>query len=230
MQRIGRAGHSVGEPSRGKLFPKHRGDLLEAAIVVRRMHDGLIESTRYLPQPARRARPSRSSPTSRWGSGRSPTSSPWFGGANFADAVRRAGQQRPRPARRALPERGVQRAAAPHRVGPGQRHPARPATGRAAPGRHQRRHHPRPRSVRRVPARRHPGRRARRGDGLRDPGPGETFILGASTWRIEDITFERVTVTPAPGEPGKDAVLARRPTRPTAGAGPGPRRVHPRDP
>ena len=33
--------------------------------------------------------------------------------------------------------------------------------------------------------------------------PGETFVLGASTWRIEDITFERVTVTPAPGEPGK---------------------------
>ena len=33
--------------------------------------------------------------------------------------------------------------------------------------------------------------------------PGETFLLGASTWRIEDITFERVTVTPAPGEPGK---------------------------
>ena len=33
--------------------------------------------------------------------------------------------------------------------------------------------------------------------------PGETFLLGASTWRIEDITFERVIVTPAPGEPGK---------------------------
>ena len=33
--------------------------------------------------------------------------------------------------------------------------------------------------------------------------PGETFVLGASTWRIEDITFERVTVTPAPGQPGK---------------------------
>ena len=33
--------------------------------------------------------------------------------------------------------------------------------------------------------------------------PGETFLLGASTWRIEDITFERVVVTPAPGEPGK---------------------------
>src|SRR5690606_25019030 len=33
--------------------------------------------------------------------------------------------------------------------------------------------------------------------------PGETFLLGASTWRIEDITFDRVVVTPAPGQPGK---------------------------
>jgi ATP-dependent helicase Lhr and Lhr-like helicase len=33
--------------------------------------------------------------------------------------------------------------------------------------------------------------------------PGETFILGASTWRIVDITHDRVLVTPAPGEPGK---------------------------
>ena len=33
--------------------------------------------------------------------------------------------------------------------------------------------------------------------------PGETFLLGASTWRIEDITFQKVVVTPAPGLPGK---------------------------
>ena len=33
--------------------------------------------------------------------------------------------------------------------------------------------------------------------------PGETFLLGASTWRIEEITHDRVIVTPAPGEPGK---------------------------
>ena len=33
--------------------------------------------------------------------------------------------------------------------------------------------------------------------------PGETFLLGASTWRIEDITYEKVIVTPAPGQPGK---------------------------
>jgi ATP-dependent Lhr-like helicase len=32
---------------------------------------------------------------------------------------------------------------------------------------------------------------------------GETFLLGASTWRIEQITHDRVIVSPAPGEPGK---------------------------
>ena len=51
LQRIGRAGHQVGEPSRGKVFPKHRGDLLEAAVVVDRMREGLIEETRYLRNP-----------------------------------------------------------------------------------------------------------------------------------------------------------------------------------
>src|SRR6201999_4119547 len=32
--------------------------------------------------------------------------------------------------------------------------------------------------------------------------PGQTFMLGASTWRIEEITRDRVIVTPAPGMPG----------------------------
>jgi len=32
---------------------------------------------------------------------------------------------------------------------------------------------------------------------------GETFLLGASTWRIDQITHDRVMVSPAPGEPGK---------------------------
>mgnify|MGYP003325852123 CR=1 FL=1 len=49
MQRIGRAGHQVGQPSVGKIFPKHRADLLEAAVVVDRMHQGLIEET-YFPR------------------------------------------------------------------------------------------------------------------------------------------------------------------------------------
>lgn len=43
LQRIGRAGHGVGEVSRGTLLPKHRGDLLEAAVVSSRMLEGAIE-------------------------------------------------------------------------------------------------------------------------------------------------------------------------------------------
>jgi ATP-dependent helicase Lhr and Lhr-like helicase len=45
LQRIGRAGHSVDEVSVGRIFPKFRGDLLECAVVARRMHEGLIEPT-----------------------------------------------------------------------------------------------------------------------------------------------------------------------------------------
>src|SRR5216684_7849494 len=35
--------------------------------------------------------------------------------------------------------------------------------------------------------------------------PGDTFVLGATTWRIADITPSQVLVTPAPGEPGRIA-------------------------
>ena len=45
LQRVGRAGHQVGAPSVAKVFPKHRGDLLETAVVVERMYDGAIEET-----------------------------------------------------------------------------------------------------------------------------------------------------------------------------------------
>ncbi len=45
LQRIGRAGHGVDEVSVGRIFPKFRGDLLECAVVARRMHEGLIEPT-----------------------------------------------------------------------------------------------------------------------------------------------------------------------------------------
>ncbi len=43
LQRVGRAGHQVGEVSRGYLYPKHRGDLLTATVVVKRMLQGEIE-------------------------------------------------------------------------------------------------------------------------------------------------------------------------------------------
>jgi ATP-dependent Lhr-like helicase len=45
LQRIGRAGHEVGAVSKGRIFPKFRADLLEAAVVARRMQQGLIEET-----------------------------------------------------------------------------------------------------------------------------------------------------------------------------------------
>ena len=51
LQRIGRAGHQVGAPSVGKVFPKHRGDLLETAVVVQRMRTGQIEETKYPRNP-----------------------------------------------------------------------------------------------------------------------------------------------------------------------------------
>ncbi len=45
LQRIGRAGHGVGEVSKGRVFPKFRGDLLESAVVVKLMREGRIEET-----------------------------------------------------------------------------------------------------------------------------------------------------------------------------------------
>ena len=51
LQRIGRAGHQVGAPSKGVIFPKYRGDLLECAVVTRRMHEGAIESTQIPRNP-----------------------------------------------------------------------------------------------------------------------------------------------------------------------------------
>lgn len=51
LQRVGRAGHQVGAASTGRIFPKFRGDLLECAVVARRMRDGLIERTEVPKNP-----------------------------------------------------------------------------------------------------------------------------------------------------------------------------------
>ena len=45
LQRIGRAGHRMGEVSKGRIFPKYRGDLLECAVVAKRMREAEIEET-----------------------------------------------------------------------------------------------------------------------------------------------------------------------------------------
>src|SRR5437762_4097763 len=51
LQRIGRAGHELGAVSKGRIFPKFRADLLESAVVARRMLDGALEETKIPRNP-----------------------------------------------------------------------------------------------------------------------------------------------------------------------------------
>ena len=51
LQRVGRAGHQVGEVSRGVVFPKHRADLIHSAVASERMTSGLIETLRVPANP-----------------------------------------------------------------------------------------------------------------------------------------------------------------------------------
>ncbi|CAM2936343.1 DEAD/DEAH box helicase [Skermania piniformis] len=51
LQRVGRAGHQVGEISRGVLFPKHRADVLHCAVTAQRMSAGQIEAMAVLANP-----------------------------------------------------------------------------------------------------------------------------------------------------------------------------------
>ena len=149
LQRIGRAGHQVGEVSRAALFPKHRGDVLHTAIVTERMLAGQIEAITIPQNPldilaqqtvaASRARPGR-----RRGLVRDAQAQR---AVPLAPPLRVRGDAR--PARGPLPLRRVRRAApAPH-LGPRSRHAHR-APRIAAHRRHERRHDPRPRAVRRL--------------------------------------------------------------------------------
>jgi ATP-dependent helicase Lhr and Lhr-like helicase len=201
LQRIGRAGHQVGEPSRGVLMPKYRGDLVETAVVVRRMHDGAIEATRYprnpldvlaqqlvamaamdtweVPAAARLLR--RSAPFHDLAdevlAAVLDLLSGRYPSQEFAELRARLVWDRTEDTIRA--RRGAQRLAV---TNPGTI-PDRGLFGVFLPD----------------------GTRVGELDEemVHESRSGETFVLGASTWRIEDITFERVVVTPAPGEPGK---------------------------
>ena len=104
LQRVGRAGHQVGEISRGVLFPKHRADLIHCAVAVERMRGRRDRDPARAGQPARRARPAdrrRRPRSSRW----TPTS--WFDDGPPQRTVRHAPPLRlrrdARPARRPLP-------------------------------------------------------------------------------------------------------------------------------
>ncbi len=208
LQRIGRAGHSVGEPSKGTLYPKHRGDLLEAAVVVRRMIDGEIESTRFLRNPldvlAQQIVAHVAITADATGQDATTV-------ASIAALVRRcacfaeisddvlanvldllAGRYPSEEFSELRPRIVWDRITDTVRARDGSRRLAVTSGGT-------------------IPDRGLFG--VFLPDGTRvgeldeemvyESRPGETFLLGASTWRIEDITFERVIVTPAPGQPGK---------------------------
>ncbi len=202
LQRIGRAGHQVGEPSRGTIYPKHRGDLLEAAVVAKRMITGEIEHTRFLRNPLDVLAQQVVAHVSARGEAavadvaamvrRTATFaelsdellrntlemlSGRYPSEEFAELRPRLVWDRANDTLRARD--GSKRLA----VTSGGTIPDRGLFGVFLPD----------------------GKRVGELDEemVYESRPGETFLLGASTWRIEDITFERVTVTPAPGEPGK---------------------------
>ena len=206
LQRVGRAGHNVGDVSRGIIFPKYQGDLVQSAVVAERMRAGEIEELKIPHNPLDVLAQQIVAMTA---------VDDWRGGRARADgppgrAVQRADQGGPRGgaghAGRALPERGVRRAAAAPGLGPGGGHHPGPA-GRPAAGRHQRRHDP-DRGLFGVFLASDTSRQPRRVGELDEEmvyesRVGDVFVLGASSWRIEDITPDRVLVTPAPGQPGK---------------------------
>ena len=136
LQRIGRAGHGVGEVSRGRIFPKFRGDLLECAVVVRRMHEGLIEPT-VVPRNALDvlAQQIVAIAVSAEDSGRPRATRRAIPPCPVDElhalvtphplllrAVARAARERAGHARRALPLEGVRRAARADRLGPHRGH------------------------------------------------------------------------------------------------------------
>ena len=201
LQRIGRAGHRVGEPSRGRIFPKHRADLLEAAVVVERMHLGEVEHTRYLRNPIDVVAQQIVAMCAMddWPIERlAAVLRRCAGFAELSDEVLHSvlellsgtypaeefSELRPRVvwdrAAGVLRGRaGAQRLA----VTNAGTIPDRGLFGVFLPD----------------------GTRVGELDEemVYESRVGEVFLLGATTWRIMEITFERVVVTPAPGELGK---------------------------
>ena len=205
LQRVGRAGHQVGAVSRGVIFPKYRGDLVQSAVVAERMAAGSIESLKVVRNPldvlaqqiiamvavedwltedlialVRRAMPFSALPDSAYESvldllsGRYPSD-------EFAELKPRIVWDRVEGKLSARP--GAQRLA----VTSGGTIPDRGYFGVFLAG---------------------------AADGAKRVGEldeemvyesrvGDVFTLGSSSWRIEDITHDRVLVSPAPGMPGK---------------------------
>lgn len=201
LQRVGRAGHQVGAVSRGVVFPKHRGDLLSCTVVAERMGVGAIEELHYPRNPldvlaqqivamvalepwrlgdlavlVRRAAPFAELPDSALHavldmlSGRYPSTA-------FAELRPRLVWDRATDVLTGRP--GAQRLA----VTSGGTIPDRGLFGVFLAGAE---------------------RAARVGEldeeMVYESRVGDVFLLGSSSWRIEEITPDRVLVSPAPGQ------------------------------
>jgi ATP-dependent helicase Lhr and Lhr-like helicase len=203
LQRVGRAGHHVGEVSRGVLFPKHRGDLVPSAVAVERMRTGGIEALHVPASPldvlaqqvvaatsldtwdadhlfdvVRRAAPFTSLPRSAYDATLDLLSGR-YPSDEFAELRPRlvwdrvSGELTGRP--------GAQRLA----VTSGGTIPDRGLFGVFLVGE----------------------KASRVGEldeeMVYESRVGDVFTLGTTSWRIEDITHDRVLVSPAPGQPGR---------------------------
>ena len=226
MQRIGRAGHQVGAPSHGIIFPKYRADLIACAAVTRAMHEGHVESTRFLRNPLdvlaqqmvaviahpplniadaeRRKKHTTEEEESpgisyaslfalvRCAAPFSGLSQSVFDGVldmlagrypsdEFAELRPRITWDRTR--NWITPRAGVKRIA----ILNGGTIPDRGTYGVFLAGQRSK-----PIRVGELDE-----------EMVFESRTGDTFILGASAWRIDEITHDRVLVTPAPGEAGK---------------------------
>ena len=201
LQRIGRAGHGVGEVSKGRIFPKFRADLLECAVVAKRMREGEIEHTVVPANPLDVLAQQMVAMVATGDQWRVP---------ELHELVRRAypyaelsrdlldsvldmldgrypseefAELRPRIVwDRVADTVRARRGALGLAVTNAGTIPDRGLYGVHLPD----------------------GRRVGELDEemVYEARPGQTFMLGASTWRIEDITRDRVVVSPAPGAPG----------------------------
>lgn len=230
MQRIGRAGHQVDAPSSGIIFPKYRADLIACATVTQAMHEGHVESTRFLRNPldilAQQVVALVAQPPLPLVEGSIPkrkstaaeedeeAASPGIGYDQLLDIVRSAApfatlsrtvfdgvldmlsgrypsdefaELRPRltwdrTAHHITPRQGVKRIA----ILNGGTIPDRGLYGVFLSGASK------PMRVGELDE-----------EMVFESRTGDTFVLGASTWRIDEIDRDRVLVSPAPGEPGK---------------------------
>ena len=205
LQRIGRAGHQVGEISQGVLFPKHRTDLIGCAVTVQRMLTGQIETMRVPTNPldilaqhtvaaaalepldvdrwfdiVRRSAPFATLPRSAFEatldllSGKYPST-------EFAELRPRLVYDRDTGTVTARP--GAQRLAV--------------TSGGAIPDRGLF-------TVYLATDSENPSRVGELDEEMvYESRPGDVIALGATSWRITEITHDRVLVIPAPGEPAR---------------------------